>query len=467
MMDKRFGMPASPATDTTCPDALPDEPDPFMGTDVGVPSRKGRWSALALLLVMLGTLFGVHLVTNPQISYVDEFAHFDYVSKLADGRLMRANEFVGQETMHAEACRGIVGGFQPPSCSKQGDYDHELFQYRGLSTAAQHPPLYYALTAGIALTLENAWFIDDDTRLTASRLGSIAWYVAAAVLLLHLMHSLGARWLLAAGIILLITATPTTLEAAGRVNNDAASYFAGAICLWVLLRVARGSRSFLLPAIVGAVVITLKATNMVALVAVAISMVAIAIQRRDPRPALQGLAAFFAGSAAYVGWTAIVGNRALPEPNPPIVQNAAFELESLGVGEVALQLYSLLTPVASPPLGASLTGGHMANVTAISLHLFLLLSIGAALYASKEIRGAREIGIGVILAAILVPPGIVLSIWFSQDLFVPLHGRYGLSLLPLWAGMLALIGARSAGLRLTIWGLGIANSAILILLMLR
>jgi hypothetical protein len=115
-------------------------------------------------------------------SPVDEYAHFDYVQKLLQGRLPRLSDSISEELfqhIRTDPARSVIGISQPGR--RLGLANH--------SYQAKHPPLYFVVLAvpeWIMQTMDRPIF----ARLEVLRLFSYSLYVAGMLLCIPVVRAL-------------------------------------------------------------------------------------------------------------------------------------------------------------------------------------------------------------------------------------------------------------------------------------
>jgi hypothetical protein len=419
-----------------------------------------RQTLVAALVVVLGALLvsAAHVRYYSELSPVDELQHIDYLYKAPD--VVRNGEKVGQEAMQEEACRTLPN-YPAPPCSETATYDPDDFQEKGTNTAAIYTPLYYTLTKAVALPVQ--WVTGMDSLVTAARLVGGLWLAGGLVMTLLVARRLGAPAYPTAGLLLAAAATPNVLLPSATITPDAAALLAGAALVWSVLWWEESPRRRLwLPALLALAAVALKALNVIVVVLVALYLVLRFLQRRywprdedgerlpvagrgdrDGRSgptlgqSVVGVVVVsvvaLAGAVGYVLFTqatAVASSEGVSMAER--VRATSFPLVQLveHVGVFLQVFYSpgwwvtipVLGPLVQSILGLAVFGG----------------TFGAAFLVDRAPRRARALATSLLVVGLVGAPLIIAFSYVSQGMFVPIPGRYALTLIP--AGV-ALAGA--------------------------
>jgi hypothetical protein len=406
--------------------------------------------ALAIALVacvLVPTVLAIRQIdANPQFSPIDEPAHFDYVQKVADGKLPRLDEPFDETTMRELACRGIaLPSFRQPPCDTtelRPDQFSAAIQYE-----AQHPPTYYAVTAALRWVPEHVLGID---KLDATRAPNILWLVAGLLLLWAAGTVMAVAPLPLGAGLLLVAASPVVVYHTAEVTNDVTAVPAAGLVALTAALAYRGRLKH--PTIVLFVAAflasTCKATNAFAAIAVAglLGVGELAAHRAQGwrtalRPWLRNGGALVLGALLPVAvWAVVNRSRSLV----PLDEEVVFESLRQGprtVGLVIREAAELFRPLTG------LSGGFVplspdtlnSNVQA-PLYTFLgLLLIGAGLSGLFVSPRRWYHVLGLISVASLYLGGFFFgtALMLTYDADPGLTGRYGLSLGALLALVLA------------------------------
>lgn len=412
-----------------------------------------RPTLVAALVLVLGSLLisAAHVRYYSELSPVDELQHIDYLYKAPE--LVRNGEKVDQDAMREEACRTLPN-YPTPPCSDTATYDPEDFQELGTNTAAIYTPLYYTLTKAVALPIQ--WVTGMESLVTAARLVGGLWLGAGLVMTLLVARRFGAHPFPTAGLLLAAAVTPNVLLPAATITPDAAALLAGAALVWsVLWWEERPSRRYWLPALLGLAAVAVKALNVIVVVLVALYVVLRLLQRfwwpraeeGEDRPGRHpaGGSVVRRGPSAWqsVGLVALVSVVALAGAVGYVLFSSAnavassdgvsmadrvradtFPLTQLveHVGVFLQVFYSpgwwvtipVLGPLVQNVLGLIVFGG----------------TFGAAFLADRVPRTARTLAVSLLVVGLVGAPLIIAFSYVSQGMFVPIPGRYALTLVP-------------------------------------
>lgn len=419
--------------------------------------RRFRWRAAAAWLgavAFVAFLVSGYVRVVPEFSITDEFVHFDYVAKVSEGGVVNYNERVGQIAMHAEACRGIQGGFAPPPCRERAaGYDPDDFQYRGVNTAGSHTPAYYVITLAGARILQLTPTRDWDL-LTASRLFGAAWLLAGLGMFSIACSAAGIGLWSSLTIGLAMSTTQLVLQSSARVNNDAAALLVGSFMLWTGLRIVQGGslRTWGTLAVIGALAASaLKITHVVAVVAFFALLVVAGGRTRSRRHLVSrltplGVASLVVAGLTYVAWDLLQTRDALTPLDFAVVQNPAFHVEEIRFQEAVRQTWVYLRLLEE----AWLPGQFSLNVAVFleGLSMFGLLLLGAAEVGAEPRSIVTRVAVATMAAAVVTPVSLMLLTWYTNHVYIPIPGRYGLALLPWFAFIAAAACHRWRGARL-------------------
>jgi len=415
----------------------------------------GRATLVAAVVLLLGSLAAsvVHTTYYSELSPVDELQHIDYLYKAPD--VVRNGEKVDQDAMHEQACRTLPN-FPVPPCSDTTTYDPDDFQELGTNTAAIYTPLYYTVTKAVAAPLQ--WVTGMESLVTAARIVGGLWLGAGLVMTLLVARRLGAHPYPTAGLLLAAAVTPNVLLPAATITPDAAALLAGASLVWAVLwwEERPGARRLWLPVVLGLAVVALKALNVVVVVLVALYVVLRLLQRyawpRDTdgedRPG-----------------RAVRDRLAALRPGPSLGQSvtlvAVVSVVALG-GAVGYVLFSSANAVASSA-GVSMADRVRADsfpVVQLVEHVGVFLNVFyapgwwvtvpvlgplvqnvvgmvtfagtfAAAFLVREVpRRGRTLAVSLLVVGLVGAPLIIAFSYVSQGMFVPIPGRYALTLVP-------------------------------------
>lgn len=423
-----------------------------------------RWQPLVLrllppLLVVLVAFVsvGLHVRTYTLVGPIDELQHIDYLYKSPS--LVRPGDQFGDEAMQEEACRGLdYPGFELPACVVGGDYDPDDFQEAGYNTASANTPLYYTLTHAVAAPLKAVASL--DSLVTAGRLVGGLWLAGGLLLAYAAARRLGAgRWA-TASVLVVLACAPAVVYPSATITPDAATLAVGAGALLAALWwEERPARRWPVLALVTAVALAIKMTNITVLVAVGIAMVIrLVVQRwfpaqaeliaartgaddvdRRPSPRLVdwlvgGATLAVTALVVAVGWQ--LTQAALTHGDlDAIPMNQKFQTDRLSTEGVISYLGQWLTPLSSPWAQV----GRPEFTDALQRVSQVLLGAGfvaAALFGWRTLR-ERSLAWAVLLTGLTGASLFIVVSFVAQGLYVPPPARYGYALVPAMAVLTA------------------------------
>jgi len=197
--------------------------------------RARRFEVVPLIFLAVASILAVsaHMQRFPEISPFDEIVHIDYVRSLQTLEYPRLGETLDQRTFRDWACRGAyTDAVSLPSCLA-AEYDPADFGGHAVQRA-NHPPVYYAITAVLA----TPFVLADNSKLVAgSRLAGAAFLFLGLAMVYYRARARGVSPLLASATLASVAiGMPTLMHASATVNNDIAVFTVGAFCLLVVDR---------------------------------------------------------------------------------------------------------------------------------------------------------------------------------------------------------------------------------------
>jgi hypothetical protein len=440
------------------------------------PSRAILVLALFCCVVAPSSLVLVHIHENPLFSPIDEPAHLDYVTRVADGGLPRLGQSLQQSTLRDVACTGIaLSGLALPACSTSVlDTDH--FPGNAEQYEAQQPPTYYAATVPLR------WFTHDILGVAdpeATRLTGVAWLVVGLLLLWAAGRLMKLRPAIIGAALLLLGTAPVVIYEAATVTNDGASILAVGLVSFVSALAWRRPGRWTLPSLAatGFVVTSLKTTDLLPVVAVSALFAIVAWTRtsemrigsRSDRRAFRswwptGGALLLGGLVSALAW--VVVSRRLALVNPRHLE--AFNIlrsKPVTLSVIAKESLSLFAPVTDS-FSAFRTSASTApamspqsmNLQAITAQILQYLLLAGGVSGLFVLRRQWHHWLGLVCLPLLYIGGIALgiSIWFVYHADPGVTGRYGLALAPFLAIALT-AAARGKGVLVGIWLFALLN----------
>ena len=306
------------------------------------------------------------------------------------------------------------------------------------------------------------------------------------MLTFFLALQLGANRWSAAGATLIIGSTPAVAHATATITSDAPGLLVGAALCLVAVYFVRGRIRWwwLVPA--AAATTAVKATGLLVVgLVVVFLLLHLARPSRlptvtdptehddsdevdggderldDAAPLSRGtlwlaIIAVAAPAVAVLGaWTVVNRLTDLPAVNDPLLRGF-FHVDSIGWTALVSNLVQLMSPVQQGYLPPVLVNPTLGNLMAL---VNLLLVAGVAVLAWSGARRAVQtrLAAATLAAMLLGGMGFVLLIFVGSHTYITIPSRYGLSILPAVAAVLAVVASRRrlGGYALT--GLGAAT----------
>lgn len=436
----------------------------------GRPARTGRLArflaapALApIVLVIAALLVGiVHVPQHKTLSPIDEYTYIDYLSKVPTQGYVHRGEQTGSYARTQLGCRGLrlLAPSPDDRCQVSVAADNGRFPFDGRTSADIYSPAYFMITWTLAQPL--TWFGVGLT--DAGRAVGALWLAAAAVLLYLSLRRLKVAALPALGTGLLIIGSLPAYWSNTYVSTDATALPAGALMLYLAVRLDLRGKGVVWFALGSAFVTLLKVQNLAAVAAAALFLLlraGIAAYRerpsrwgwigrgfRDPR-ALSAIIGVVAGVVAQLLWLGLRTATAVgPSPDMGAVP-------SLGVTQLLSQAGSFLGGAAAG-VGDTYTVLRAQGllIQLVTTWLAIAGTIGL-LIVSRWGRRRAAMALGVFIAVIVSAPLLTIATYVTLGTYpYPLPSRYGLSLLPLTLGCAALLLPRRPVPGAVIGGLG-------------
>jgi hypothetical protein len=417
-----------------------------------MPRLAGQFSAHSTLIAILVLVAGsvllnvAHVRFYSELSPVDELQHIDYLYRAPE--LIRSGDKVQQDAMHEEACRGIAN-WPVPACSDTVRYDPKDFQELGTNTAAIYTPLYYTITKLVAMPLK--WMFGLASLVTAARLVGGLWLAAGLVVTFLVARRFGAHPAPTVAVLLAAAATPNVLLPAATITPDAAALLVGASLVWsVLWWEESPRRRWWFVALLSLVAVAFKALNIIVVVLVALFLVVRYFQhrfwpttidtydgeprrRRSAEPTLpQTLACIAAMSvvaiAGAVGFVLFSQANAIASSDgvsmAARISANAFPLEGF-LSHIGVFLQVFYAP------GWFVTVPLIGPLVQQVVGLFAFAGTFAAAFLVDRVpRAARSLAGSLLVVGVVGAPMIIAFSYISSGMYVPIPGRYALTLVP-------------------------------------
>ena len=453
-----------------------------------------RAAPVIYIFAIAMAMTAAHVAKYNVLSPIDELRHLDYSMRLTEGELPKLGDLLHQEAMRTEACRGVDSPHEDPPCDTDR-FDPRDFRDKGYQTATAHPPTYY-LTVGLAARAFEGVGLFHDFVDPARLLGGV-------LLGLGLMFSyfaglrLGMRKGVLLAVLTLIPTASSVMHSSSTVNPDAAAVFAGGIVLLAAVRWEQGELSTPWLVGAGALATGIKLTNLLVVICVAGWLLARSPEadrvydwfgrtwRRvrgndeaaespaddpadevdDADPAPSPRRDLFTRAAAYlvVGAGAAITlwllfDRLRATIDPAIVpQNQILKADGFpAVGRILATTSGIMVPnVFSwfPPVdGYDPVAFQNAGVRNGRLFVFFILAAAMLVATLRATRRDRVLVLGAVgtVVAIFGAPAFLILNYFVSDIISEPTGRYGMSLLPVFAVVLA-FWVRTRAATLAVW----------------
>ncbi len=434
-------------------------------------TTRSLWLLMWLPVAALIVLPFAHSFT--QLSFIDEFQHVDYLVKTQDLEHVNGGERVGQVAMREQACRGIeLKGAVLPPCGKR-HYDPSEFPGAGFNHTYADPPTYYLVTAPLATAVQRLTGLDSIV--TAARSVGVLWLAGGLAATFALALQLGASRRAAVGTTLLLGSTPTVVLSSGTVTTDAPQLLVGGVLFLVALAVVEQRCAWWWLAPVAAASTAMKVTSLSAIGAVSVLLVATwwwhrrnvesgdpdEVPRRKAGHELRALVAMLAAAAVpLAAWAAWSSATALPSVDD-IPMGQEYKVSRVTWAAISGSAHRLVSPVRVPDAPSYVMGDTVTLLLHLTNVLLILGCVGAAWFGAGRPVVAR-LALGATAAMVLGGPAYVLLQYVTLQVSYWVPGRYGLSILPAAAGVLAVVAGRRNGGGTALLALGAVSMAALL-----
>jgi hypothetical protein len=425
--------------------------------------------ALFTCVVLPASLVGIHIHENPRLSPIDEGAHLDYVTRIEHGSMPRMGQRLQTSTLRVTVCAGIVLAAKLPPCDAHTLTPQE-FPGGGYQYEAQQPPTYYAVTVPFRLFFFDVVGVSDPD---ATRLAGIMWLVAGLLFLWAGARLLGLTPRVIGAAALLVGTAPVVVYESAIVTNDAASILAAGLVLFVAALALRRPGRWTAPTlfIVAAVVTSLKTTDALPVVVVAVVLGIVAWMDRAvvvspahlPKEFVRswlptGGALLIGAAASAAAWVVISQKLSLVDLRTFSIFDV-LRTHAVGLSLIAREGLTLLAPATGSfdPL-RSVQSPQSGNLQIITDTLLMYLLVAGGLAGLFVRRREWFHWLGLVSVPLLYIGGVALgiSIWHTYNTDPGLSGRYGMSLAPFLA--LALCAAcRGKWLLGAVWLFGMVS----------
>lgn len=440
-----------------------------------------RWSLgwAAGWLAVAAVVVAAHMHAFTMLSYIDEFQHVDYLQRTINGEQVRGGEKVGQTSMREQACRGIDYDSVLPKCDAR-KLRPEMFPGQGFNHTYSDPPTYYVVTGVFAQTVRKV--LGVDSLVTAGRSIGILWLGAGLFVSFLLARRLGAdRWA-AAGVTLLLAATPAVALSSASITTDAPMVVVGGILALTLLAVVEGRRSYLWLAPAAGLTMAMKFT---ALPVIGFTVIFLLLRWRYARraadepetdpllapledevldaevPWLRAIGVTLAGALAVaIPWNVFTTARELPAV-ADIPMGQRFYVDSITFSHFINSWKTTVAPVVDPSSPPFLLVDPVKDMV-LALNVLLIVGVAALAWFWPVASRAGSWGVASLATLLLTGPGFVALLFVTLDVTYWIPGRYGLIMLPAFAACLAVVASRRPSGAPLLVGLGLLELGLLV-----
>lgn len=396
-------------------------------------------------------LIAVHIHENPMFSPIDEAAHYDYVTRIADGGFPRLGQKLQPSTLRDIACIGTaLSGLVTPPCDAHVLRANE-FAGGGYQYEAQQPPTYYAITVPLRWVAIHVFGLGD---LSGTRATGAVWLVAGLLMLWAAGRLVGLDPKVIGVAILLIATAPLVVYQSSIVSNDVPSVFTG--CLMALLGALAWRRPgrWVSPTLffAGFFVASIKLTDALPVAVLSALFAILAWSKRTTGegsiPALRswlsgwwsnGGLLILGSLVSGVAWTLISRKLSLINPRD-LPTFSVLRTHPVGLLLIAREALTMFAPATdaytafrsndSATVAAMSTASQ--NLQAITATVLEYVLIAGGLAGIFVRRRNWEHWLGLLTLPVLYIGGLILGIglWITYNATPGLSGRYGLALVP-------------------------------------
>jgi hypothetical protein len=439
------------------------------------PTRLALLIAALTCIVAPVALITVHIHENPMFSPTDEVAHWDYVTRLANGGFPRMGQFLQPATLHELECQGTaLHGLVLPPCGTVApirDFPGSGYQYE-----AQQPPGYYAMTVPLRWIAIHGLGLDD---VTATRLWGMAWLVLGLLLFWAACRLMNLPPSVAGAGALLIATGPAVIYQSSYVSNDVPAVMTGSLVMLLGALAWKHPGRWMTPVMLGGgvVIASIKLNDFLPIVVSAILFGMLAVRRRDQSVGTRQQLAealrwwwprsgalVVGGLVSAVTWLIVEQHLAIVDPRTlptfDILRTSPIYVTTI-LRESLLMLQPLtgsFDPFRSSNSGLPTSSVQSLDLQAILATLLQYVVIAGGLAGLFVSRRRWSHWVGLVTVAMLYLGGIALgaSVYLTYRTDPQIQGRYGLALVPLL--ILALVASvRGRWIVWGLWALGVVT----------
>jgi hypothetical protein len=408
------------------------------------------WVPLVLVVAALGVSGTITVMHGDSMSPIDEWVYSDYLDKLPEQGVVYQGEAIGDQALERMACDGVLlYGPMGPDCGD--DYgDLSEFPFSGITSADAYTPVYFAITRVVG---DGIAFVTGADELTGWRLTGPVWLAATMIVFWLLLRRWNVPPLATLGLGLTLLASPFGWWTYTWVSTDAPSFLAGALMLLLASRYAYGKGSGWWLALVAALALAFKTTNILAVCLAALYLLIVWLSElratewigiRTRRPIADGRSSFalpgfavlalVAAAATQFGWLAIRQVLAKGEPANQAIAGQLDRLETLS------QMANFLPGTITSNVNLVGTGDYALPFPNWSVMPLSWLCIAGVIGAFWQLSGTSKrspLVIAIAISAIAFAPMLAIVIQLTTGSYFPLPPRYGA---PILAGFLLAAG---------------------------
>ena len=424
-------------------DVADDSPtaDPPAGIRIGgreLPSLTIHLAVLALFVAVAAAIVGINVHRSPGMGVYDETTHADYAYRISHGQIPAKGGIIAPEIRRESACHGAsLSIVVLPPCNLKVVPPASAFAVGAQDYNFGHPPVYYAITGGLA-RLGQSIVGGSGRFITLARLVGIGWLAAAMFVLYFALLRFRIPRSLAIGGGLLLAACPTVTYSSSVITNDAAAALGGAIALYFMGRALVDGKVRPIPLFVWAVLVTgTKVLNALPFLAMAVLFAVIALiglragdRARFKTFAVGAIAIGVGVLLVYKGWSIYQSGRGEAGWVNPIRLISGRPYHGLPFDEWATTLFSGFPPTIGYFLPPVLNGHEMVVWTRI---LDVIIGAGAlgllAVFKREDYRW--KLGAALVGGLIAYPILVEIQVYSDSHVYFPtILPRYGMSLIP-------------------------------------
>lgn len=408
-----------------------------------------RLAPFLVFFVVAIAVVGWHMVKHPQLSPIDENAHFDYLRVLPD--VPEGSDRLSQTALRETACRGyppdlfdrgLVEWDWPPC--KSESFDPNAFPGGGHSTAGSTAPFYYAVTA--AATRPIATFTDLSP-LTLARAFGAMWLAGLMSVSYLLARRINSSRLAAGAAAVFLGTSSDVVTSVSTVGPDTATALTGGLVILAALTYDGSRRTALWLLLATLVASVTKLTAFTAVGAAMIILVCRAmLGRADPlsrhRVLSVGMSAlvgtlFAATSAAWFYRPTTAGSEADAAAAAGPVPERTPVSQIVPWADIKSSLFfNFLPPNVGNYNASFLEDLENANLERLMAGVMVMSLLATAMVLRRNTR-ASAIGWGVLTMAVVGPAMLIWLNAYAYGMYFALPARYGYGLLTAFAAVTA------------------------------